>query len=96
MVWESCSDRADVSRPEFDRYFHGAPEAIGISLSAIHKINAIDIERLKTWKAGFHPPQVMLKISANDARNLRKLVSEGDQIASRGIALSSTRRSELG
>jgi predicted transcriptional regulator len=78
MVWEACGGRANVSRLEFNRYFHGAPEAIGISLAAIQKIRAIGIEKLKGWRDGFHPPQVMCKITANEAKNLRGLVFEHD------------------
>jgi predicted transcriptional regulator len=75
FIWDWCADRADVSRAEFDRYFSGTSEAIGISLCAAQKIEAIEIERLRSWRPGFHPPQVMVKISASEAKNLLRLVS---------------------
>lgn len=75
VIWDLCADGADVSRPEFDRYFSGTSKAIGISLGTTQKIEAIEIEKLRTWRVGFHPPQVMLKISASEAKSLLTFVS---------------------
>jgi predicted transcriptional regulator len=82
VIWDMCADRADISRLEFDRYFSGSSEAIGISLGATQKIEAIEIEKLRTWRVGFHPPQVMLKITASEAKSLLKLVSNATKLHS--------------
>jgi predicted transcriptional regulator len=72
-IWNLCADRANVSRAEFDRYFFETREAIGISLCKAQKIEAIEIERLRNWRIGFHPPQVMVKITESDAKRLLRL-----------------------
>jgi predicted transcriptional regulator len=82
VIWEMCVDRAEVSRIEFDRYFSGTSEAIGISLGATQKIEAIEIEKLRIWRAGFHPPQVMLKLTASEANSLSRLVSNATKLQS--------------
>jgi predicted transcriptional regulator len=82
VIWNLCADRAYVSRPEFDRYFSGTSQAIGISLRGAQKIEAIEIERLRNWRIGFHPPQVMLKITASEAKSLLRLVSNASQLDS--------------
>ena len=80
VIWDTCADRADVSRLEFDRYFSGASKAIGISLRGAQKIEAIEIEKLRSWRVGFHPPQVMLKITASEAKSLLRLVSNATKL----------------
>jgi predicted transcriptional regulator len=82
VIWDMCADRADVSRLEFDRYFCGTSEAIGISLGATQRIEAIEIKKLRAWRVGFHPPQVMLKISASEAKSLLRLVSNPTKLHS--------------
>ena len=79
-VWEAYSDRIAINRSDFDRYFAGAREAIGIQLSQVQRIAPIGIEKLRVWKEGFHPPQVLARITAPEANRLRQLTSfEEDQ-----------------
>ncbi|MDX8502867.1 ASCH domain-containing protein [Mesorhizobium sp. VK4C] len=74
-VWETYFDRIAINRSDFDRYFLGAREAIGIRLSKVQRIKPIGIEQLRDWKQGFHPPQVLSRITASEAKRLHQLVS---------------------
>ncbi len=74
-VWETYSDRIALDRGDFDRYFEGAREAIGIRLSMIQRLEPVGIEQLRIWKEGFHPPQVLSRITALDAKRLLQMSS---------------------
>jgi len=72
-VWETYSDRIAIDRYDFDRYFEGASEAIGIRLSSVQRVHPISIERLRLWKKGFHPPQVLSRLSHAEAKGLLEI-----------------------
>lgn len=74
-VWDTYFDRIGINRSDFDRYYAGAPEAIGIRLSKVQRIKPISIEQLRIWKQGFHPPQVLTRITASEASRLLQLTS---------------------
>lgn len=74
-VWETYSDRAGINRGDFDRYFEGAKEAIGIRLSKVQRMEPIGIEQLRLWKEGFHPPQVLSRITGAEAKRLFQISS---------------------
>ncbi|MGK6316308.1 ASCH domain-containing protein [Neorhizobium sp. DT-125] len=74
-VWETYSDRIAINRLEFDSYFEGTREAIGIRLSQIQSVQPIGIEQLRVWKEGFHPPQVLSRLSASEAKRLLQMSS---------------------
>lgn len=81
-VWETYCDRIAVNRSDFDRYFAGAREAIGIRLSKVQRMKPIGIEELRIWKEGFHPPQVLARITAPEAKRLLQMSSfEEDQLS---------------
>jgi predicted transcriptional regulator len=82
-VWEAYSDRGAISRGDFDRYFEGAREAIGIGLSKAQRMQPISIEQLRFWKKGFHPPQVLFRITATEAMHLLQMsLFEGESVSS--------------
>jgi predicted transcriptional regulator len=86
-VWETYSDRAAINSDDFDRYFEGAREAIGIGLSKAQRMQPVGIEQLRFWKKGFHPPQVLSRITATEAMRLGQLsLLEGER-ASGGVHL---------
>ena len=72
-VWETYSDRIAINRHDFDQYFEGAREAIGIRLSFIQRVHPISIERLRLWKEGFHPPQVLSRLTPAEAKGLLEM-----------------------
>lgn len=86
-VWEATSDRTAIDRGDFDRYFEGAREAIAIRLSRIERIRPIGIECLRIWKEGFHPPQVLSRITDGDTRRLLQLSSFEEDNAENGVRL---------
>lgn len=72
-IWRSCQAHGGISKVEFDRYFNDTHEAIGIHLHKVQRQNSIDIEMLRTLRAGFHPPQVILRITAAEAAALYRM-----------------------
>lgn len=69
-VWNYCSEQAGISLEDFDRYFDGAKEAIAISLTFVHRVKPIEISQLRIMREGFHPPQVIAKLSSAEAHSL--------------------------
>ena len=69
-VWEAYSEQAAITHDEFNSYFEGAREAIGISLTNVRRVPPIEIEKLRQMRAGFHPPQVIAKLSTIETRAL--------------------------
>jgi predicted transcriptional regulator len=75
-AWKNYSDRAGISREDFDHYFDGAAEAVVIELVGVRPVSPVGIEQLRHWKEGFHPPQVLSKITSTDAERLWNISSE--------------------
>lgn len=86
-VWETYSDRIAINRGDFDRYFEGAREAIGIRLSKVQRMQPIGIEQLRIWKEGFHPPQVLSRITASEAKRLLRMTSFEEEAGSNVVRL---------
>jgi predicted transcriptional regulator len=74
-IWDMYAEQTAIAREEFDQYFDGANEAIGISLRQVRRVRQLEIEELRTWREGFHPPQVLSKITALEAKRLQEIVS---------------------
>lgn len=70
VVWETYAEHAAILREEFDRYFEGSREAICISLALVQRAKPIEIEQLRLMRNGFHPPQVIARLSGGEARSL--------------------------
>jgi predicted transcriptional regulator len=73
-IWLEFGDQAGIDRIDFDAYFDGAEEAIGLLLVDVRR-NAehIVIEQLRGLRDGFHPPQVMMTISDREAQLLHRM-----------------------
>ena len=63
VIWKRVSNKTALERGEFDHYFDGTNVAIGIKHCTVKRVNHIGIERLRKWRSGFHPPQVLSKIT---------------------------------
>ncbi|RWO65005.1 MAG: ASCH domain-containing protein [Mesorhizobium sp.] len=74
-VWAKGGDQAGIDRESFDIYFDGAVEAIGLVLEDIRPGRPISIEKLRLIRTGFHPPQVILRISDSEASSLLQLLN---------------------
>lgn len=69
-VWDAYSTQVAISRDDYDGYFDGAKEAIGISLTKVCRVAAVEIKLLRQMRDGFHPPQVIAKLSKAEAHLL--------------------------
>ena len=78
-VWESCALRAGIGRRDYDAYFGGAGEAIGLALTKVRRANPIKMEQLRSVRNGFHPPQVIAKLTLAEAVSLKALAREAKQ-----------------
>ena len=72
-VWKKCGSQTSVDRVDFDAYFDGAEEAIGLLLVEVRRGRPVPIEKLRSLRAGFHPPQVIARISDEEAASLDTL-----------------------
>lgn len=73
-IWSTYSEHSAIERDEFDHYFEGIREAVCIELRTVEKFKHLGIDKLRKWKVGFHPPQVISKIASSDAKRLHKLM----------------------
>jgi predicted transcriptional regulator len=69
-IWSAYRSEVGVDEQQFYEYYQDAKEAVAIELSDVRRCAPISIQQLRTLLAGFHPPQVMAKITQNDAENL--------------------------
>lgn len=74
-LWAQSSDQMGVNKEEYEAYFDGASQAIGLVLINILRSIPISIENLRSIRSGFHPPQVMAKLTDSEASSLRALSS---------------------
>ena len=59
-IWLKFGHQTGIERPEYEAYFDGAREAIGLILSkAQRSLKHVAIEDLRDLREGFHPPQVL-------------------------------------
>ena len=73
-IWFEFGSQTGINRTDFDAYFEGAAEAIGLFLiDARRSAERVEIEQLRGLRDGFHPPQVMMAISSHEAQQLRQM-----------------------
>jgi predicted transcriptional regulator len=76
-LWASCGDKAAVDRITFDNYFDGVSVALGLFLSNVCRSAPVDISRLRQMRQGFHPPQVIARLSMAESCSLGEMIGEG-------------------
>lgn len=74
-IWSKTSDRTGIDRAAFDTYFSGSDEAIGLELVDVKRGTPVSIGELRNIRSGFHPPQVIARLSAAEAAFLQKLAT---------------------
>lgn len=74
-IWSAYHLEVGVDEEQFYHYYRDAREAIAIELSQVQRCAPVSIQELRKLLAGFHPPQVMAKITQNDAENLEAWIS---------------------
>jgi predicted transcriptional regulator len=80
-IWLEFGNQSGINRIDFDAYFDGAEEAIGLLLVDVRR-NAehVEIDQLRRLRDGFHPPQVMMTLSNHEAQLLHRMAgSEREQ-----------------
>ena len=73
QIWEDYMDRIGVGQCAYKKYFAGTDQALGLLLSDITRLRRIGIEQLREMREGFHPPQVLARLSPQETSSLRKL-----------------------
>ena len=73
-LWHYCEGEAGIGRQAYDAYFDGTSVALGLCLANVQKIEPIDIHRLRDTFEGFHPPQVMVRLSQQRQSSLSNLL----------------------
>jgi predicted transcriptional regulator len=72
-IWKKHRNGTGVDHASFKAYFVGCREAIAIVLTAARRVAPITIEQLRGIRDSFHPPQVLVRLTASEAKALRKL-----------------------
>ena len=75
LIWNTLMGRTALTRCEFDEYFSGTDRALALLLSNVVKTREIGIGELRTLLEGFHPPQVMVRLSREQSAWLSKQVT---------------------
>lgn len=73
-IWERCNGNTGIDRSEFDRYFDASVSAFGLILANVRKGLPASMETLKELRPGFHPPQVMTRLTDAEAERLKQHV----------------------
>jgi len=77
IIWKETKDAAAISRCDFERYFHGATQAVGIRFGPVQIFRpVIPLSRLRIIWPGFHPPQSFRYVSPNEYALLLELSNQ--------------------
>lgn len=72
-IWQKHRTGTGVDYASFTQYFAGATEAVAILLAAVKQVRPISLGELRRVRAGFHPPQVLVRLTSAEAEALQKL-----------------------
>lgn len=75
-IWNTYESQLCISRGAYNSYFKGSNEAIAIFLKEVSRHRPIFIDELREMKNGFHPPQVLARISEAESSHLSQLILE--------------------
>lgn len=71
MLWKLAEDCAAVSRDEFERYFCGLDQGVGIELRAVTRLcEPFPLAELRRVWPGFHPPQGFRYVTGEEVARL--------------------------
>jgi predicted transcriptional regulator len=74
-IWKKHRNGAGVDHASFKAYFNGAQQAVAILLAAVRHVGPITIDQLREVRDRFHPPQVLMRLTASESRALNKLAA---------------------
>jgi predicted transcriptional regulator len=72
-IWKKHRKGTGVDHASFKAYFNGAQEAVAILLAAVRRVGPISVSQLREIRDSFHPPQVLIRLTASETKALRKL-----------------------
>lgn len=72
-IWRKHRDKAGIDYASFMEYFRDAQEAVAILLATVKRVEPITIEELRQVRDRFHPPQVLLRLTHDEAKALQQL-----------------------
>jgi predicted transcriptional regulator len=75
-LWQKHRNGTGVDHASFSAYFNGAEQGIAILLKAAKRVGPITISQLRKIRDSFHPPQVLIRLTAAEAKALRKLAKK--------------------
>lgn len=71
-VWRACGPRTGLARDDFCRYLVGSTKAYGLVLQEVEMGHPASMATLKALRTGFHPPQVITRLTAREAEGLHR------------------------
>jgi predicted transcriptional regulator len=75
-IWNKYRHRAGIDHAAFKAYFNGAQQGVAILLAAARRVAPITIDELREIRVRFHPPQVLTRLNAAEAKALRELAGQ--------------------
>lgn len=71
-VWRACGLQTALSQSDFDNYMDGSAKAYGLVLQEVQIGAPVPMAALKALRTGFHPPQVVMRLTAAEASMLKE------------------------
>jgi predicted transcriptional regulator len=75
-IWKKHRNGTGVDHSSFRAYFNGSEEGVAILLEAARRVDPITIDQLRKIRYSFHPPQVLIRLTAAETKALRKLAKK--------------------
>jgi predicted transcriptional regulator len=72
-IWQRHKNKTGLDHASFAEYFCGAQEAVAIFLKAAERVGPITVDQLRQIRDRFHPPQVLVRLTASEGRALQIL-----------------------
>lgn len=74
-LWRDYGLHTGVDSSTFEEYFGGSEIALGLIFEGVQAVRPIELDELRNLLDGFHPPQVMARLSHSTSSSLIKLAS---------------------
>jgi predicted transcriptional regulator len=71
-VWRACGPRTGLARADFYDYLSGSAKAYGLVLREVEIGRPASMEMLRALRTGFHPPQVITRLTVAEAEGLQQ------------------------
>lgn len=72
MVWRACGPQTGLAWAAFNDYLAGSAKAYGLVLQEVEIGRPASMEALRALRTGFHPPQVITRLTATEAEGLHR------------------------